>query len=106
VFLPKLKKLFLVKKLNYNFSTVCINKFFFNGGNSNFNLLSLNKFLCQSLQHFTGLEKINIRLHSNQLSFIPSLKIYYNSLLNRLNSFCNALELNFDGNRLIFSVLE
>jgi hypothetical protein len=23
---------------------------------------------------------------------------YYNALLNRLNSFCNALELNFDGN--------
>jgi hypothetical protein len=59
----------------------------------------------------TRLTQAGLDIHQAHLSPEPELTLYahlhderedaypyYNALLNRLNSFCNALELNFDGN--------
>lgn len=98
--IPKLKKLFVIKKLFYNFSYFFSKKIF--QANRDSDLLTLNKYLCKSLQHFTGLEKIQIRLFSNQLSFVPSLKVYYPSLIKELSVF----QRNRDLNKYFFETLE
>jgi hypothetical protein len=59
----------------------------------------------------TRLTEAGLNIPKNHLAPEPELTLYaylqdeqedaypyYNALLNRLNSFCNALELNFDGN--------
>jgi len=48
------------------------------------NLLNLNKYLCESLHHFTGIEDINLKICSTQLDFLPSFKLYQRVLHKKL----------------------
>jgi hypothetical protein len=85
--LSKLKKLFIFKKLKYSFAEFFTKKLALKHQSSSSSLLTLNKTLCKSLQYFTGSEKVSVRLFSNQLCFLPSLKVYYYSLVKELSFF-------------------
>lgn len=102
----KLKKLFIVRKLKYSLTELQMRKSFSNfekfKTNNKTNLLDLNKALCKSLQNFTGIEKIQVRLHSNQLNYIPTLKVYYSFLLKELFVFQRSRDLN----KYFFETLE
>lgn len=83
--LPKLGKLFKLKKLDYRFRDFwCKNTCFMTESSSTVDLLNLNKSLCKSLQHFSGFENVSIKIYSSQLSFLPSLKHYYSFLTKEL----------------------
>jgi len=74
----KLKKLFVLKKFNYNFKNYNLQKYAKNTLilKDSFNLLELNKNLCKSLQCFCGLEEIKVNISSSQLHYLPSFKFY------------------------------
>ena len=44
----------------------------------------MNKSLCQSLQHFTGAEEVEIQFLSNQLNYLSSFKLYKRVLLKEM----------------------
>lgn len=88
----KLYRLFALRKLKYKFSSLFLRNFIsmrksvkrpVKVGQS---LLDLNKLLCQSLQNYSGIEKVGIRLSSTQLSFLPSFKLYKRFLVRKLAS--------------------
>jgi hypothetical protein len=62
--------------LNYTFSNTTFL--------SSFDLLELNKSLCESLQKFIGIEKVRIRFSSGQLFFLPALRLYLKVFLKEL----------------------
>lgn len=88
----KLYRLFALRKLKYNFSSLFLRNFI--SARKSFkrpvkigqSLLDLNKLLCQSLQNYSGIEKVSIRLSSTQLSFLPSFKLYKKFLVRKLAS--------------------
>lgn len=102
----KLKKLFVIRKLKYSLTDLQLRNTFSNSESfrtkKGTNLLDLNKALCKSLQNFTGLEKIQVRIHSNQLSFVPTMKVYYTFLLKELFVFQRSRDLN----KYFFETLE
>jgi hypothetical protein len=65
-------------------------------------LLDLSKRLCRSLQKFTGLEKITLKLSSQQLFFLPMLKLYRQIILKELLFFQKNKELS----KFFFEVIE
>lgn len=101
--LPKLAQLFRLRKFH-----ICFRDFWYKNttftkkNNNTTNLLALNKSLCKSLQHFTGLEKIKIRVHSNQLRFLPSFKLYYSFFTRELVMFQKNRSLQ----KYFFEILE
>jgi ribosomal protein S3 len=101
--LPKLLKLFRLTKWRYRF-----NRFFFNKQQNQYNryknsdLHALSKSMAKTLQHFSGIEKINIRLFSTQLSFLPTLKLYHRFIVKELQTFYR----NKNINRYFFETVE
>lgn len=85
--LSKLKKLFFIKKFNLSFPKFFLKKFLRKRKNFNWTLIELNKALCKSLQNFTGLEKIRVKLTSNQLNFLPTFKAHYSFFCKELFRF-------------------
>lgn len=83
----KFNKLFGLRKLKYNFSGFFVRNFLSLKQKQTQSLLHLNKFLCQSLQNYTGVEEVTIRLSSAQLFFLPSFKFYKRFVLKELYSF-------------------
>lgn len=85
----KFKRLFILKKFKYNFRNYNLQKYDFNNliKKDNFDLLELNKNLCKSLQHFCGLEEVQVNISSNQLNYLPSFKFYQKKVYKELIQF-------------------
>jgi hypothetical protein len=107
--LPKLNKLFKLNKVRFRYDNFNVIKTFLAcNSKSTLDILELNRYLCVSLQKFTGIEKINIRFKSNQLSFLPSLKLYLNFILKELVQFQRNKNLNlffFETLEILYFVL-
>lgn len=82
--LSKLKKLFFINKFNYTFQKFNLESSFSSRKKDKKGLLTLNQALCQSLHHFTGFEVLELKIYSNQLNYLPSLKLHQNILKEKL----------------------
>lgn len=85
----KFKRLFVLKKFKYNFKHYNLQKYAPTNiiKKDNFDLLELNKNLCKSLQHFCGLEEVQVNISSNQLNYLPSFKFYQKKVYKELIQF-------------------
>jgi hypothetical protein len=92
----KLANLFLLKKLPvaYRRSSLLASNPIYNTQWHSAPLLELSQRLCRSVQKFTGVEKICLRLTSGQLLFLPTLKVYRTDLLKKLAFFQKNKELS------------
>lgn len=83
---PKFKKLFGLRKIKYKFRHFYLKKSFHSTyqKKDSFTLLDLTKNLCTSLQDYTGMEEVSIKLISNQLNYLPSFKLYKRLLLKEM----------------------
>lgn len=100
----KLTDLFLLKKvpLRYKKTSFRASAPIYHLHKYSNTLLDLNKRLCRSLQKFTGLEKITLKLSSYQLLFLPSLKLYRQIIMKELLFFQKNKELS----KFFFEVIE
>lgn len=101
----KLKSLFFVNKFRYSFQKFHLKSCLKAGASQKTDkasLLYLNKFLCKSLHNFTGLEHINLRVYSSQLSYLPVFKFYQRVLKSKLY----LLQRNKDLKKYFFESLE
>jgi hypothetical protein len=88
IMLPKFMRFFRIKKTFYRFRKFNrIKSCGFLKRPTNLSLLNLNESLCNSLQNFTGIEKVKIKFYSSQLKFLPLLKVYLKKVRRGLISF-------------------
>lgn len=87
--LPKLNKLFVLRRFLYNFRSFFLKKLFPNFllEKDSFELLELNSCLCKSVQNFCGVEEVNLRVFSNQLNYVPSFKFLHRKIFKELSRF-------------------
>ena len=85
----KFRRLFVLKKFEYNFRNYNLHKYVQNTNRKKdcLNLLELNQNLCKSLQHFCGLEEVEVHISSNQLNYLTSFKFYQKKVYKELVQF-------------------
>jgi hypothetical protein len=89
----KLTRLFGLRKLKYSFSTLFIRNFVDHKKKERQSLMNINKFLCQSLQNYYGIEEVSVKLRSTQLLFLPSFKFYRRFFIKELFYFKRSRDL-------------
>ncbi len=84
----KLKRLLKTQKFIFNFHQFNSIKFLDTSKKiKSLNFLKLNKYLCEFLQRFLGIEQIKIRYFSTQLKFLPIFKLFKKKATKPLISF-------------------
>jgi hypothetical protein len=106
----KFSKLFAIKKFRYNFRSFSLKtSFLFRSKKTDSqNLLDLNQKICGSIQKFTGIESVELKFVSSQLSFLPTFKLYKRILEKELSSFSrnkNMAKFFFEVQENLFFVL-
>lgn len=100
----KLSNLFVLKRVPLLYKKISFraSNSFYGSQKDSTTLLDLNKGLCQSVQRFTGLERVVLKLSSSQLLFLPSLQLYRQILLKELLFFQKNKELS----KYFFEIIE
>lgn len=100
----KLSDLFLLPKVSipYQRSSLFAPYLFSRNQCSSITLLKLNKQICQSVQKYTGVERVCLRLTSQQLLFLPIFRLYRQALLKELAFF----QKNKDLSKYFFEIIE
>lgn len=84
--MSKLSGFFSLRKLKYSFYSLSLRKFLSSREKSQ-SLLELNKFLCQSLQAYYGVEEVSVKLASAQMLILPFLKRHKKIFVKKLFAF-------------------